>query len=164
MGGTTANRGYRYPSSTDNTQIWNHIQNLAGDVDTDVAALYAALGTWTSFSPLLYSQTSGTRASISRTVTRARYLKIGSTCWAYADVLANASSSSSASLALPFSAVAQYICGYALITGTSPPAAESGAAFIHTTLDTVVAFQANTGYTDIVSGQRFRYSICYETA
>lgn len=163
MAGTTANRGYRYPSSTDNTQIWNHIQNLASDVDTDVAALIAALGTWTSFSPLLYSQTSGTRASISRTVTRAKYLLLGKTCWAYADVLANASSTSNASLALPFPAVAQYICGTALITGASPPA-ESGGAFIHTTLDTIVAVQSSTGYTDIVSGQRFRYSICYETA
>lgn len=163
MGGTTANRGYRYPSSTDNTQIWNHIQNLASDVDTDVAALIAALGTWTSFSPLLYSQTTGTRASISRTVTRARYITLGKTCIAYADVLANASSTSNASLALPFSAAAQYICGTAGITGTSPPA-QSGMAFIHTTLDTIVAVQTNTGYTDIVSGQRFRYSVCYEMA
>lgn len=163
MGGTTANRGYRYPASTDNTQIWTYIQNLASDVDTDVQALVSALGTWTSFSPLLYSQTSGSRASISRTVTRARYLTLGKTVWAYADVLANASSSSNASLELPFAAVAQFICGTAAITGTSPPS-QSGAAFIHTTLDTVVAVQTNTGYSDIVSGQRFRYSVCYERA
>lgn len=43
--GTTANRGYTYPASSDHTRIWEHIQNLADDVDTDVAALITSLGT-----------------------------------------------------------------------------------------------------------------------
>lgn len=34
--GTTANRGYTYPDSTSNVQIWTHMQGLADDVDADV--------------------------------------------------------------------------------------------------------------------------------
>ena len=170
MSANTANRGYTYPQSTDDFRPYEDIQELAQDVDVDVDAIEARvtaieteLGVWTSFTPTLYTQTTATRASLAKTVTRARYLKIGKTVWAYADVLANASSANNASLSLPFAAVAQYICGTALITGTSPPS-QSGNAFIHGTLDTVVAIQASTGYTDIISGQRFRYSVCYETS
>lgn len=168
MGSTTTNRGYPYPQSGDDFRPYEDIEALAEAADTDVEAIDTRLatvengvGVWTSFSPLLYSQTTGTRASISRTVTRAKYLKVGKTVWAYADVLANASSTNSASLALPFAAAAQWICGTAFITGASPPA-QSGGAFIHTTLDAIVAVQTSTGYSDIVSGQRFRYSVCYE--
>lgn len=39
MTADTANRGYTYPQSTDNTQIWTHIQQLAEDVDVDVEAI-----------------------------------------------------------------------------------------------------------------------------
>lgn len=169
MTANTANRGYTYPQSTDDFRPYEDIQELAQDVDTDMAAQVARitaieneLGVWTSFTPTLYTQTTATRASLAKTVTRARYLKIGKTVWAYADVLANASSANNASLTLPFAAVAQFICGTALITGSSPPS-QSGAAFIHSTLDAIIAVQASTGYTDIISGQRFRYSVCYET-
>lgn len=34
--GTTANRGYTYPDSTSNVQIWTHMATLADDVDADV--------------------------------------------------------------------------------------------------------------------------------
>lgn len=36
---TTTNRGYFYPASTANVQIWKHLQDLAEDVDADVQAL-----------------------------------------------------------------------------------------------------------------------------
>jgi len=35
--GTTPNYGLRYPDPTDNVELWTHIQNLAEDIDTDVA-------------------------------------------------------------------------------------------------------------------------------
>jgi hypothetical protein len=39
---TTPNRGYRYPSSTDDVRPYEDIQFLATDVDTDMAAVAAA--------------------------------------------------------------------------------------------------------------------------
>jgi hypothetical protein len=37
---TTGARGYRKPENTDHTRLWEHIGDLADDVDTDVDALY----------------------------------------------------------------------------------------------------------------------------
>lgn len=42
---TTPNRAYRYPVSTDNVQVYDDMQNLATDVDTDMTALLATSGT-----------------------------------------------------------------------------------------------------------------------
>lgn len=39
---TTPNRAYRYPSSTDDVRPYEDIQNLATDVDTDMAAVAVA--------------------------------------------------------------------------------------------------------------------------
>lgn len=36
---TTANRGYRHPEATDHARVWEHVTDLASDVDTDVQAL-----------------------------------------------------------------------------------------------------------------------------
>lgn len=43
--GTTPNRAYRYPASTDDVRPYEDIQFLATDIDTDVAALAAAYNT-----------------------------------------------------------------------------------------------------------------------
>ena len=37
--GTTSNRGYVYPDSTSDTQIWAHFETLADDIDADVQNL-----------------------------------------------------------------------------------------------------------------------------
>lgn len=162
--GTTSNRAYRYPASTDNTQIWNHIQNLASDVDTDVEAVENAIGVWTSFTPTLWSNVTGSRASIAKTVNQAAYIKIGKSVWAIADVTASASSSSGAALGLPFSASTQQsCCGSAAIQGTSPPT-QSGIAFMGAALDQVICVSNTSAFTDIVSGQHFRYAVFYQAA
>lgn len=164
MGGTTANRGYRYPASTDNTQIWSYIQNLASDVDVDVEALENAIGVWTTFTPTLWSNVTGSRASIAKVVNQAAYIKIGKSCWVNADVTASATSSSGAALGLPFSASTQQSCfGSAAIQGTSPPT-QSGIAFMGSALDQVIVIDNTTGFCNITSGQRFRYSVFYQTA
>lgn len=38
----TPNRSYPYPASTDHDRIWEHFENLADGVDTDVAAVLTA--------------------------------------------------------------------------------------------------------------------------
>lgn len=42
---TTPNRAYRYPASTDDVRVYEDMQFLATDVDTDVAAVAAAYQT-----------------------------------------------------------------------------------------------------------------------
>src|SRR5688572_29230550 len=37
----TANRAYTYPASSGHTRLWEHLQELAEDIDTDVNGLYA---------------------------------------------------------------------------------------------------------------------------
>lgn len=43
--GTTPNRAYRYPASTDDVRVYEDLQFLATDVDTDMAAVVAAYNT-----------------------------------------------------------------------------------------------------------------------
>lgn len=50
--GTTPNRAYPYPASTADTQIWDHIADLATAIDTDVAAIASEVeGAWSTYSP-----------------------------------------------------------------------------------------------------------------
>lgn len=39
MTANTPNRGYTYPQSTDHDRIWEHFQELATDLDTDITTL-----------------------------------------------------------------------------------------------------------------------------
>jgi len=71
---TTPNRGYRYPASTDNTQIWTHIQNTATDIDTDMAAQLAA---WSTYVPVWTSN--GTAPSLGNGTITGRYKQFGKT-------------------------------------------------------------------------------------
>ncbi len=73
--GTTPNRAYRYPASTDAPRVWEDMQELATDIDTDMAAQLSA---WTSYTPVL------TAASVnpvlgSGSVQHGRYKQIGKT-------------------------------------------------------------------------------------
>jgi hypothetical protein len=36
-------RGYTYPDSTGHTRLWEHFEELADDIDTDLAAVFALL-------------------------------------------------------------------------------------------------------------------------
>lgn len=63
----TTSRGYRYPASTDFVKDGaTNIQNLAEDVNTDVAALTAAWTTWTpALTASTTSPTLGTGSAVS---------------------------------------------------------------------------------------------------
>jgi hypothetical protein len=39
----STSRGYTYPDSTGHTRIWEHFEELADDIDTDLAAVFALL-------------------------------------------------------------------------------------------------------------------------
>lgn len=71
---TTPNRAYRYPASSDSTQLWTHFGNLATDVDTDIAAQLAA---WTTYTPVWTSN--GTAPSLGNGTITGRYKQIGKT-------------------------------------------------------------------------------------
>lgn len=72
--GTTSNREYRYPASTDNTEIWTHIQNLADDVDADVTATWGA--SWTDYSSSLSITGSTTSPTKGNSTYSARYIHL----------------------------------------------------------------------------------------
>jgi hypothetical protein len=73
--GTTANRGYRYPESTDNTRIWEHIENTANDVDADVTATWGA--TWTDYSSSFALTGQTTSPTKGNSTYSARYRRTG---------------------------------------------------------------------------------------
>lgn len=79
---TTANRGYPYPSSTDDVRPYEDIQALAEAVDTDVNGVVSA---WTSWVPTWTNLTVGNgtviakRRTIGKTVTFRLKFTLGST-------------------------------------------------------------------------------------
>jgi hypothetical protein len=158
---TTTNYALRYPALSDAPNVPQSMGNLAADVDT----LLAGFGVWTSFTPILYTQTSGTRASIGKTVTYAKYIKLGKTVLATADVTATATSTGGVSLSLPFAApVRQLVVGSAAVMGGTPPT-QSGLAYMAgTPFDAIICVTNTAAQNDIVTGQTFRYSVQYEAA
>lgn len=64
--GTTANRGYVYPDSTSNVQIWTHMKDLADSIDADVQALATAA---TNRKTLVDQRTTDSAGITSTTVT-----------------------------------------------------------------------------------------------
>jgi hypothetical protein len=68
----TTGRGYVYPASTDHDRIWEHIQNLATSVDTDISALTSA---WTDYTPTWTS--TGTAPALGNGTLTGRYKQIG---------------------------------------------------------------------------------------
>lgn len=62
--------GITYPASTDHDRIWEHIQEVASDVD---GLLVAAPGTWTNYTPTWAS--SGTAPAIGNGTLSGRYLQ-----------------------------------------------------------------------------------------
>lgn len=123
-----------------------------------------ALNAWQSFTPTLYTLTTGTRASIAKTVTRAVYVKRNGLCIAQVDLTANAGSASGASVSLPVPAIArQVVCGSAAIMGASAPT-QAGVAQMTAALDSVGVVNLANAFQDIVSGQTLRYSVAYQCA
>lgn len=119
---------------------------------------------WQSFTPTLYTLTTGTRASIAKTVTRAVYVKRGSLVIAQVDLTAGAGSASGASVSLPVPAIArQVVCGTAAIMGASAPT-QAGVAQMTAALDSVGVVNLANAFQDIVSGQTLRYSVMYQSA
>lgn len=63
----TTSEGFRYPASTDHTRLWEHIQNLASDLNAAISSIKAVTSVTTGLSPatgfsvnaLLAKKTSG---------------------------------------------------------------------------------------------------------
>jgi hypothetical protein len=121
-----------------------------------------AVTPWATFAPTLWSVSTGARTSIAKTVTRAVWFKRAGFVVAEVDLTANASSASGASVSLPITASArQVVCGAAAIMGTAPPA-QFNVALMSSSLDSIVVPTGTGAFTDIVSGQTFRYTVMYQ--
>lgn len=171
--GTTANFGLRYPDATDDVEVWTDIQNLAEDVDTDLLTLQGlvlALNDFTAYTPTLYNnQISGTPASIAKTVQSAGYWKIGtganSLVIAHAEVTASAAVTNGAALTLPVTASTRWLnAGTAGIFGSSPPASQSGHAYMATSLDKILFVTYTNSFLSAASGDTIRYLCVYPSA
>lgn len=71
--GTTANRAYRYPASTDDVRVYEDIQNLATDVDTDLKPVLN--DGYTSYTPTWSS--GGVAPSIGNGTISGKYKQVG---------------------------------------------------------------------------------------
>lgn len=121
-----------------------------------------AVSPWVAYSPLLYTTTSTTRASVARTITRAVWRRRGNEIAVQVDLTANATTTGGASVSLPIAAVArQVICGSAAIMGASAPT-QFNVAFMSSTLDSIIVPTSASGFVDITSGQTFRFSVMYQ--
>lgn len=67
---STPNRGYTYPDSTDNLNLWEHFEELATDIDTDVNALLSAAGV-TGTSVITVASNFTLNQAVARTLTLA---------------------------------------------------------------------------------------------
>ena len=164
MTGTTS-RGYPYPQSGDNFIPSSDFQALAGAVDTDVAGIVAALGTWTTYTPAMYKTISGSKAAIAATINFARYIKYGKLCTVHVDLTAGAASTGGVGVQLPFAAASVALgCGSGGVFGGSPPANQSGVVRVSNDQSSLAEVGFSTGYIDIASGQLFVATATYETA
>jgi hypothetical protein len=68
----TTGRGYVYPASTEHDRVYEHIQNLAASVDTDISALTSA---WSTYTPVWTS--AGTAPSLGNGTITGRYKQVG---------------------------------------------------------------------------------------
>lgn len=121
-----------------------------------------AVSPWTAYSPLLYTTTSTTRASVARTITRAVWFKRAGFVTAQVDITAGATTTGGASVSLPIIATARMVlCGSAAIMGASAPT-QFNIAFMSSSLDSIIVPTSAGGFVDIASGQTFRFSVCYQ--
>jgi hypothetical protein len=170
---TTANRGYRFPASTDNTQIWQHIQNTASDIDADMAAQLAA---WTSYVPVWTS--TGTAPSLGNGTITGRYKQVGKLVVATIKVVFGSTSTfgtGAYSFSLPVAASGStdyvgsaymrdasgtstgHYAGIAVVTAVSPTVLTAVEASGHTQLQaTLPVVWANTDFLE--------FTITYEAA
>jgi hypothetical protein len=170
---TTPNFGLRYPSSSEDVEVWADIQALAEDVDGDLLTLsnlIGALNDATSYTPTLYNnQISGTPASISKTVQSAAYWRIGSGAnsiiIAHAEVTASAAVANGAALTLPVASSTRWFnCGTAGIYGASPPAGQGGHAYMAASLDKIHFVTYTNSFLSASSGDTLRYLCVYPSA
>lgn len=126
----------------------------------DVAEAKTAFAAYT---PTLWGSIGTTRVSLTRTITRAVWLKRDGLVIAEVDITAGATSTGGCSVSLPVAAIArQVICGSLQVMGASFPATQCGGAFMHATLDSVGPATAGSGFLDVISGQTIRFAVMYQ--
>jgi hypothetical protein len=118
----TTTRGYRYPAGSAAPNAPLDLSNLASDVDTDVAAVEAALGpAYATYAPTFYSNlTSGTTiAGGSVSVTYCRYRTVGKQIHYYGHAVINTTTASGFGVSLPVSTSARQFALDCWLRGTS---------------------------------------------
>jgi hypothetical protein len=170
--GTTPIYGLPYPDATDAPEVWSDMEALADAVDTELDVLQDALTafrTWTSFTPtFLNNQISGTPAAVTKTVTRAKYCRLGvganSLVIAMADITATAAASNGFGIGLPITAAERFVVAGVLgVYGGTPPT-QTGHAYMAASLDKLHATSFTSVFQDCANGQSVRYLVAYMSA
>lgn len=170
---TTATWGLRYPISSDNFQPHIDIKNLADDVDADLTTInakFTGLQNWTTFTPTFRNNAiSGTPTDIGKTVTRAGYWRIGtgagSIIIAQAEITASAAASNGMSIGLPVTSAERWlVSGSLAVSAGSPPAGQSGMAYMAPSLDRLLCVTYTNAFLDCPSGATVRYLAIYKAA
>lgn len=134
------------------------------DLSTVTWTLVSDISTpWTAFTPNVYTAMGTAPATVSRTVTLAKYKIIGKTCFAYADCTVNATTTGGCGIDLPFTAKdRQFISGSMWLMGATTPADQVGIAYMNGDKTKLVVVAATNGFRDATSGATLRYNVFYE--
>lgn len=164
---TTPN-GITYPDSSGHTRLWEHLQELANDVDAQLALLKAQ-GTWTDYTPILVDSTVPGTPKASA-VTYARWCKIGKTVFVQGQ-LSNTSGATvpNACVSLPNAAAGTPVlrslnCGTLVVMGSSTPADQLGIAYMTADKAFLVVVAPTGGFRDAPSGAAIRWAAHYEVS
>lgn len=122
---------------------------------------------WVDYSPLVYTNMSTTPASISRSITYARYRKMGKTVDVVFSLTANATTTGGCGVQMPFECAPLRLLnvGTFLVMGSSAPSPQAAvAAFLDTpNRDKITSTTYTSAFQDVtLSGQSLRGSVRYE--
>lgn len=126
-----------------------------------VTAAAVVQGVWRNFTPQLKNAAALT--NITTTVTRGKYMILGKTCFAQADVIAGGASTGGCAITLPLTSKDRLLnCGTLSANGATTPADQCGMAYMLSNQAALVIVAYTNGFRDVVSGAIVRYNVTYE--
>lgn len=144
--------GTRYRRELDNTN--------------NLAWVIAGVGQWQDFYPYLYTNMSGNPTAIGANIDYARWRKVDpGTVEAQVSVSRQTGQTTTGGfgISLPVKAAFRsFNCGTLLVSGATPPAAQSGIAFMAPDSASLIPVAMTSGYLDVVPTHSVRYNVTYE--
>ncbi len=169
---TTDGAGYRVPSVAALAYVPDKYAGMQAVLSDGTAYRYESsvwvdpLG-WITYSPVLYHNLTGSRATLSSTINVAKYLKRGKMVTVHTELTmnANGTASTGCSVSLPVNAASRwYAIGSGGVYGSGSPSNQSGVMSIASPLDSMQPTTFTNGFVDAVNGCVLRATGTYESA